>query len=159
MQTPDGLPPMSADLNLASEAQFNRIEPDSFVRPPGLPGMEVRNIGFGELGGGKVAAQIFRACDGWSALSLVWHMHDLDLQIGYVISGWLRYEMEGLGEVLVEAGTAIYHIPRNRFRILDRSSDFEGIWFKVPATDVVTAFVPDGTGGELKMVEFRQTIK
>jgi hypothetical protein len=144
---PFTLPPMTDDLNIARPEQFVPLTKESFHRSPDLPGMEIRNISFGELSAGKVAAQVYRACDGWSERGSVWHMHELEHRIGYVIRGWCKYEMEGLGEVVVEAGSAIYHISRNRFRVLGRSEDFEGIWFKAPAVDVITVFAPETPDG------------
>lgn len=140
------LPPPRSDMTFADRDMFSELTEGAFYSPPGVYGMEIRDIGFGKRTGGRVGVQIFRA-SGDVADPPLWHMHDLDIQIGYIISGWILYEFEGLGVVRVEAGTAIRHLPRNRLRVLDRSSDFEGIWVKSPAEDVVTLFPVDDTGG------------
>lgn len=139
------LPPPRPDMTFADSDMFSELTHDAFYSPPGVSGMEIRDIGFGKRTNGRVGAQIFRAT-GEAADPPLWHMHDLDIQIGYIISGWILYEFEGLGVVRVEAGTAIRHLPRNRLRVLDRSPDFEGIWVKSPAIDVVTLFPADEAG-------------
>ena len=148
------LPPAAADMNFATPDLFKPLTSDSFKSVPGLEGLEVRDLGFGELSGGAIGAQVFRASPIPSPLSAVWHMHNLTFQIGYVTRGWILYEFEGVGQVRIEAGGAIFHRPRNRLRMLDRSSDFEGLWIKGPAQDTVTAFPFDEEAGEYREVTF-----
>jgi hypothetical protein len=148
------LPPRGEDMNLATPDLFKPVRPDSFIAIPGLDGLEIRDLGFGELSDGAIGAQIFRATGGDVESAKMWHMHDLSYQLGYVYKGWALYEFEGIGPIRIEAGTAIYHLPRNRLRVLDRSADFEGIWIKLPARDVVTAFPFDEASqsyGEVRM--------
>lgn len=141
------LPPRTSDMNVQPLDHFKPLDVDSFHSLPGLEGFEVRDLQIGVLNGGRAGVQIFRAAKEPMPGPGIWHMHDLDIQIGYIIRGWVLYEFDGSGEVKAEAGTVINHMPRCRLRILDRSPDYEGIWVKSPSHDVVTAFPYDEASG------------
>ena len=126
-------------------ANFRSSSEAEYVTIPGQEGMEVRDLGLGAPSEGVVAGIVVRAAAGHTHAAGPWHMHNLALQVGYIISGWIDYEFEGVGRIRVQAGTAIYHLPRNRLRILDRSDDFEGVWIKGPAKDEAVLYTPGDT--------------
>lgn len=152
------LPPLSADMTLARQDLFLPEAEDSFVDVPGL-GLQVRDLGLGALSGGAMAGQVFRASPDGMPRPGHWHMHELVYQIGYITRGWALYEFEGVGTQRFERGTGIYHLPRNRLRVLDCSADFEGVWIKSPARDRITVFVPAADGASCTTMVFDVELK
>lgn len=124
---PDERLPSMAGINIMKSELVRPLRPESFEAVAGMD-LEVRNLGFGVPTGGAVGMQVFRANGQKASGAPVWHMHDLQVHVGYITKGWALYEFEGLGEVKVEAGTGICHLPCSRMRLLDRSPDFEGVW-------------------------------
>ena len=51
----------------------------------------------------------------------------------YVLKGWVRFEYEGTGEVLLEAGSSVYQPPRIRHREIAHSDDLEMLEITAPA--------------------------
>lgn len=99
----------------------------------GLRGFfEYRDLGIGGATGGKLNAHVIRARDHHAALP-EWHHHDLDFQMVYVLKGWVRFEYEGTGEVLLEAGSSVYQPPRIRHREIAHSADLEMLEITSPA--------------------------
>ena len=62
-----------------------------------------------------------------------WHVHDCEVQFVYVLRGWVRFEYEGVGEVLMKAGSCFYQPPRIRHRELGHSPDVEMLEVVAPA--------------------------
>jgi hypothetical protein len=67
------------------------------------------------------------------------HYHDVDVQMIYVLKGWIRSEFEGAGEVTMREGTAWLQPPRIKHTVLDYSDDCEMLEIILPAEfDTVT---------------------
>src|SRR6266568_1619614 len=94
---------------------------------------EYRDLGIKRATQGKVVAHVIRARPG-RAPHGEWHYHDVAVQFVYVLKGWVRFEYEGVGEVLMKAGSCFYQPPRIRHRELKHSRDLEMIEFVSPAT-------------------------
>ena len=93
---------------------------------------EYRDLGIKRASQGKVVAHVIRARPG-SAPHGEWHYHDVAVQFVYVLKGWVRFEYEGVGEVLMKAGSCFYPPPRIRHRELKHSRDLEMIEVVSPA--------------------------
>lgn len=93
---------------------------------------EYRDLGIAEATGGKVGALIIRAKPGGEA-GFGWHKHVLDFQMYYVLKGWIRFNYEGVGEVLAEAGSCVHQPPGIRHAELAHSDDLELIEITLPA--------------------------
>ncbi len=93
---------------------------------------EYRDLGIKHATGGKVVAHVIRARPG-KAPHGEWHMHDCAMQFVYVLKGWVRFEYEGVGEVLMKAGSCFYQPPRIRHRELEHSPDVEMLEVVAPA--------------------------
>lgn len=99
----------------------------------GLRGFfEYRDLGIGSATGGRLNAHVIRARDRHEAKP-EWHHHDLEFQMVYVLKGWVRFEYEGTGEVLLEAGSSVYQPPRIRHREIAHSPDLEMLEITAPA--------------------------
>ena len=94
---------------------------------------EYRDLGIKRATQGKVVAHVIRARPG-RAPHGEWHYHDVAVQFVYVLKGWVRFEYEGVGEVLMKAGSCFYQPPRIRHRELKHSRDLEMIEIVSPAT-------------------------
>src|SRR3954470_1607054 len=93
---------------------------------------EYRDLGIRRATKGKVVAHVIRARPG-KAPHGDWHYHDVDVQFVYVLKGWVRFEYEGIGEVLMKAGSCFYQPPRIRHRELKHSRDVEMLEIVSPA--------------------------
>ena len=94
---------------------------------------EYRDLGIRRATRGKVVAHIIRARPG-KAPHGEWHVHDCDVQFVYVLKGWVRFEYEGVGEVLMKAGTCFYQPPRIHHREIAHSRDVEMLEVVAPAS-------------------------
>ena len=108
------------------------LEGSKFARRGLRSYFEYRDLGIKRATGGKVIAHVIRARPGRAAHG-EWHMHDCDVQFVYVLKGWVRFEYEGVGEVLMKAGSCFYQPPRIRHREIRHSSDLQLIEFVSPA--------------------------
>ena len=116
---------------MAPTVMVRHLADDAFCG--GLRGFfEYRDLGIGEASGGKILAHVIRARDRHEARP-EWHFHDLDFQMVYVLKGWVRFEYEGTGEVLLQAGSCAYQPPRIRHRELAHSDDLEMLEVTSPA--------------------------
>jgi mannose-6-phosphate isomerase-like protein (cupin superfamily) len=100
----------------------------------GLRGyFEYRDLGIKRATRGKVIAHVIRARAG-EAPHGEWHYHDCNVQFVYVLKGWVRFEYEGVGEVLMKAGSCFYQPPRIRHREIAHSPDIEMLEVVAPAS-------------------------
>jgi mannose-6-phosphate isomerase-like protein (cupin superfamily) len=93
---------------------------------------EYRDLGIKRATKGKVVAHVIRARPG-KAPHGEWHYHDVNVQFVYVLKGWVLFEYEGVGEVMMRAGSCFYQPPRIRHRELKHSRDLEMIEVVSPA--------------------------
>jgi mannose-6-phosphate isomerase-like protein (cupin superfamily) len=93
---------------------------------------EYRDLGIKRATRGAVVAHVIRARPGRAAHG-EWHAHDCKVQFVYVLKGWVRFEYEGVGEVLMKAGSCFYQPPKIRHRELAHSRDLEMIEVVSPA--------------------------
>jgi quercetin dioxygenase-like cupin family protein len=103
-----------------------------FVRR-GLRGyFEYRDLGIKRATRGKVVAHVIRARPG-KAPHGQWHLHDCNVQFVYVLKGWVEFEYEGVGKVMMRAGSCFYQPPRIRHREIRHSKDVEMLEVVAPA--------------------------
>ena len=106
---------------------------------------EYRDLGIKHATKGKVVAHVIRARPG-KAPHGEWHYHDVDLQFVYVLKGWVLFEYEGVGKVMMKAGSCFYQPPRIRHRELKHSRDLEMIEIVSPAKFKTRAVRNSGSG-------------
>ena len=93
---------------------------------------EYRDLGIKRATSGKVVAHVIRARPG-KAPHGEWHAHDCKIQFVYVLKGWVLFEYEGVGKVMMKAGSCFYQPPRIRHRELRHSKNLELIEIVSPA--------------------------
>ena len=94
--------------------------------------LEYRDLGIKRATKGKVVAHVIRARPG-KAPHGEWHRHACRLQFVYVLKGWALFEYEGVGKVLMKAGSCFFQPPRIRHRELAHSKNLELIEIVSPA--------------------------
>jgi mannose-6-phosphate isomerase-like protein (cupin superfamily) len=93
---------------------------------------EYRDLGIKRATGGNVVAHVIRARPG-KAPHGEWHAHACRVQFVYVLKGWVLFEYEGIGRVMMKAGSCFYQPPRIRHREIRHSKDLEMIEVVSPA--------------------------
>ena len=93
---------------------------------------EYRDLGIKRATRGQVVAHVIRARPG-KAPHGDWHAHDCDVQFVYVLKGWVLFEYEGVGEVMMKAGSCFYQPPKIRHREIKHSKDLELLEIVSPA--------------------------
>jgi mannose-6-phosphate isomerase-like protein (cupin superfamily) len=93
---------------------------------------EYRDLGIKRATRGKVVAHVIRARPA-KAPHGEWHAHDCKVQFVYVLKGWVLFEYEGIGNVMMKAGSCFYQPPRIRHRELKHSRNLEMIEIVAPA--------------------------
>ena len=93
---------------------------------------EYRDLGIKRATSGKVVAHVIRARPG-QAPHGQWNRHDCRVQFVYVLKGWVLFEYEGVGKVMMKAGSCFYQPPRIRHRELRHSKNLEMIEIVSPA--------------------------
>ena len=61
------------------------------------------------------------------------HYHEVDLQMVYVLKGWIKTEFEGQGAIMMRAGSCWLQPPRIEHAVLDYSDDCEVLEIVLPA--------------------------
>src|SRR5258708_36650596 len=85
-----------------------------------------RDLGMSKATNGLLQAHVIRLvppCD--PAVVSKRHFHDVDVQMIYVLKGWIKSEFEGQSEVTMREGAAWLQPPRIKHTVLDYSDDCE----------------------------------
>jgi mannose-6-phosphate isomerase-like protein (cupin superfamily) len=93
---------------------------------------EYRDLGIKKATRGSVVAHVIRARPG-RAPHGEWHAHDCRVQFVYVLKGWVLFEYEGVGRVMMKAGSCFYQPPNIRHREIRHSKDVEMLEIVAPA--------------------------
>jgi mannose-6-phosphate isomerase-like protein (cupin superfamily) len=110
----------------------SHLQDSQFARRGLRSYFEYRDLGIKRATGGKVVAHVIRARPG-KAPHGEWHAHDCKVQFVYVLKGWVLFEYEGVGKVLMKAGSCFYQPPGIRHRELKHSRNLEMIEIASPA--------------------------
>ena len=95
---------------------------------------QYRDLGVVEASGGVARAHVIRLigpCDPNEVSKL--HFHDVDFQMVYVLKGWVKTYMEGVGETTFQIGSSWTQPPRIKHLIMDYSDDVELLEVILPA--------------------------
>jgi len=95
---------------------------------------QYRDLGVADASGGAARAHVIRLigpCDPDVVSKL--HFHDVDFQMVYVLKGWVKTYMEGVGETTFSEGSSWTQPPRIKHLIMDYSDDVELLEVILPA--------------------------
>jgi len=93
-----------------------------------------RDLGIADATAGLARAHVIRLigpCNPHEVAKL--HYHDVEFQMVYVLKGWVKSYLEGVGETLMKEGSSWTQPPRIRHMILDYSDDVELLEVILPA--------------------------
>src|SRR3954462_8754162 len=112
----------------------NHFRPEDF-RADGLRSYaHYRDLCMSKATNGLLQAHVIRLvppCD--PAVVSKRHFHDVDVQMIYVLKGWIKTEFDGEGEVTMRQGAAWLQPPRIKHTVLDYSDDCELLEIISPA--------------------------
>jgi mannose-6-phosphate isomerase-like protein (cupin superfamily) len=98
------------------------------------PYAKYRDLGMSKATNGMVQAHVIRMippCDPKEVSKR--HYHEVDLQMVYVLRGWIKSEFEGEGEITMREGSCWLQPPRIKHSVLDYSDDCELLEIILPA--------------------------
>jgi hypothetical protein len=93
-----------------------------------------RDLGIAEATHGLARAHVIRLigpCNPDEVSKL--HYHDVEFQMVYVLKGWVKSYMEGVGETTFQAGSSWTQPPKIKHLIMDYSDDVELLEVILPA--------------------------
>ncbi len=97
------------------------------------PYAKYRDLGIAKATGGLAQAHVIRLVPPCTDEVRKRHTHAVELQLVYVLKGWIRNEFEGHGEKLMREGTCWLQPPNIKHTVLDYSDDCEMLEIVVPA--------------------------
>jgi quercetin dioxygenase-like cupin family protein len=135
---------MTSDQAAARQTEFSvsHLKDAEFVSAGLRDFFEYRDLGIKSATGGRVGGHVIRAKPGADHGSSGWHRHALDVQLVYILKGWVKFDYEGVGEVLLEAGAFVHQTPGIRHVEIAHSDDVEILEITLPAdfeTEAVAA--------------------
>jgi hypothetical protein len=95
---------------------------------------QYRDLGIVEASNGLARAHVIRLmgpCDPAEVSKL--HFHDVEFQMVYVLKGWVKTYMDGVGETTFQVGSAWTQPPKIKHLIMDYSDDVELLEVILPA--------------------------
>ncbi len=92
-----------------------------------------RDIGVSDATNGMVTALVHRAAGPCPHDVRLPHLHKVGFQMNYVLKGWCKFEFEGHGEQVFEAGDAWVQPPEIEHALLGFSDDVEILEIVMPA--------------------------
>ena len=92
-----------------------------------------RDLGLAAATNGLVQAHVIRLVPPCTDEVRKRHYHKVDLQMVYVLKGWMKNEFEGQGEQTMRAGTCWIQPSGIKHTVLDYSDDLEVLEIILPA--------------------------
>jgi hypothetical protein len=128
----------AAAPRLRAAAQVQRFTAshlnDADFKPDGLRSYALyRDLGIAAASGGLCQAHVIRMLSPCTDEVRKRHQHDTELQLIYVLQGWIKNEFEGEGVQMMSAGSCWLQPPGIKHTVLDYSADVELLEIIVPA--------------------------
>ncbi|MDE2517550.1 MAG: cupin domain-containing protein [Rhodospirillales bacterium] len=117
--------PQRFTVNHLNEADFKADGLRAYAR--------YRDLGIAEATNGLARAHVIRMVPPCTDEVRKRHYHDVQLQLVYVLKGWMKNEFEGEGEHIMRAGSCWIQPPGIRHTVLDYSDDLEVLEIILPA--------------------------
>jgi Cupin domain len=93
-----------------------------------------RDLGISQATGGMVQAHVIRFAPPFRAEEVSKrHYHDVEFQMIYVLKGWIKTELDGVGEVVMREGSCWVQPPRIEHAVTGYSDDCEVLEVILPA--------------------------
>lgn len=111
----------------------SHLHEDDFKRDGLRPYALYRELGIASATNGLCQAHVIRLIPPCTDEVRVRHTHQAELQLVYVLKGWMKNEFEGHGEQMMSAGSCWLQPPGIKHTVLDYSADLEVLEIIVPA--------------------------
>ena len=94
---------------------------------------QYRDLGIAAATSGLCQAHVIRMVSPCTDAVRQRHSHQAELQMIYVLKGWIKNEFEGQGPQMMSAGTCWLQPPGIKHTVLDYSADCEVLEIIIPA--------------------------
>jgi hypothetical protein len=111
----------------------SHLNEKTFKRDGLRPYAKYRDLGIAKATRGLAQAHVIRLVPPCTDAVRKRHTHAVELQLVYVLKGWIKNEFEGHGEQLMREGTCWLQPPNIKHTVLDYSDDCEMLEIIVPA--------------------------
>jgi mannose-6-phosphate isomerase-like protein (cupin superfamily) len=112
---------------------YSHYRDEDFLADGLRPFAKYRDFGFAKATDGLVQAHVLRFNRGYDPAISKRHFHTPQLQMLYLLKGWLKFEFEGTGEIVMKEGSAWIQPPGMKHTVLGASDDCEVIEITMPA--------------------------
>jgi mannose-6-phosphate isomerase-like protein (cupin superfamily) len=133
-KTAPAAPPVAPAAKPKQRVAISHLREDAFVANGLRAYAQYRDLGIARASHGLAQAHVIRLigpCNPKEVSKL--HFHDVEFQMVYVLSGWVKAELEGHGEILMREGSCWTQPPRIRHKINDYSDNCELLEVILPA--------------------------
>jgi hypothetical protein len=117
----------------AQRFAVSHLNEKAFKRDGLRPYARYRDLGIAKATGGLAQAHVIRLVPPCTDEVRKRHTHAVELQLVYVLKGWVKNEFEGHGEQLMRECTCWLQPPNIKHTVLDYSDDCELLEIIVPA--------------------------
>jgi hypothetical protein len=128
--------PTTKTLTTKAKAQrftVNHLNEKDFKRDGLRPYAKYRDLGIAKATRGLAQAHVIRLIPPCTDEVRKPHTHAVELQLIYVLKGWIKNEFDGHGQQLMREGTCWLQPPNIKHTVLDYSDDCEMLEIIVPA--------------------------
>ncbi len=130
---PAGKAPVLKTKTAAQRFTANHLNEKAFKRDGLRPYAKYRDLGIAKASGGLAQAHVISLIPPCTDEVRKRHTHAVELQLVYVLKGWVKNEFEGHGEQLMREGTCWLQPPNIKHTVLEYSDDCELLEIVVPA--------------------------
>jgi uncharacterized RmlC-like cupin family protein len=126
-------PPAKASVNPPQVFTVSHLNQGGFKTDGLRTYAQYRDLGIAAATGGLCQAHVIRFTPPCTDEVRKRHTHQADLQLIYVLQGWMKNEFEGHGEQMMSAGSCWLQPSGIKHTVLDYSADCEVLEIIVPA--------------------------
>ena len=132
-KAPKAAPSAKPRTNPPQSFTVSHLNQDDFKADGLRTYAQYRDLGIAAATGGLCQAHVIRFTPPCTDEVRKSHAHTVDLQLVYVLQGWMKNEFEGHGEQMMSAGSCWLQPSGIRHTVLDYSADCEVLEIIVPA--------------------------
>jgi hypothetical protein len=130
---PTAAPPRAVKAKPAQSFTVSHLNQDDFKTDGLRTYAKYRDLGIAAATGGLCQAHVIRFTPPCTDEVRKRHLHKAELQMVYVLQGWMKNEFEGQGEQMMSAGSCWLQPSGIKHTVLDYSADCEVLEIIVPA--------------------------
>ncbi len=132
-KTPAEVPPAKIGTSPPHHFTVSHVNEEDFKADGLRTYARYRDLGIAAATGGLCQAHVIRFTPPCTDEVRKRHVHQVDLQLVYVLQGWMKNEFDGHGEQMMSAGSCWLQPSGIKHTVLDYSPDCEVLEIIVPA--------------------------